>query len=244
MFIHLSGNEYRLHSAKKHSLIFRDDCRTFIKKIWILQRWILQCRKENISKYLLASQPATVTTHLIISFPLFFSQINSRDAAGRTPLHLACERGDLVCVKELLEESQARTDIKDRSGETPMHCAAKQDSPAVIQVRRPGNLNLLTGSIIENSLSLTFTFSRPPDPVFAALSRDERPQWQRGDGPSYSLPYGPHGGCQSPVGRRGQVWRHWKHWVSDPQCHEVQWERVSWTQTHDRIPTLIPDETF
>ncbi|XP_024914176.1 85/88 kDa calcium-independent phospholipase A2 isoform X2 [Cynoglossus semilaevis] len=62
------------------------------------------------------------------------SQINSRDAAGRTPLHLACERGDLVCVKELLEESQARTDIKDRSGETPMHCAAKQDSPAVIQI--------------------------------------------------------------------------------------------------------------
>uniref|UniRef100_A0A4W6G878 phospholipase A2 n=1 Tax=Lates calcarifer TaxID=8187 RepID=A0A4W6G878_LATCA len=62
------------------------------------------------------------------------SQINARDASGQTPLHLACERGDAVCVKELLEESQARTDIKDRNGETPMHCAAKQDSPAIIQV--------------------------------------------------------------------------------------------------------------
>lgn len=62
------------------------------------------------------------------------SQINARDASGQTPLHLACERGDVVCVKELLEESQARTDIKDRNGETPMHSAAKQDSPAVIQV--------------------------------------------------------------------------------------------------------------
>uniref|UniRef100_H3DNC9 phospholipase A2 n=1 Tax=Tetraodon nigroviridis TaxID=99883 RepID=H3DNC9_TETNG len=62
------------------------------------------------------------------------SQINSRDAAGQTPLHLACERGDPVCVKELLEESQAQTDIKDRSGQTPMHMAAKHDSPAVIQV--------------------------------------------------------------------------------------------------------------
>lgn len=39
-----------------------------------------------------------------------------------------------MCVKELLEESQARTDIKDRNGETPMHFAAKQDSPAIIQV--------------------------------------------------------------------------------------------------------------
>uniref|UniRef100_UPI003AAC2591 85/88 kDa calcium-independent phospholipase A2 isoform X1 n=1 Tax=Centroberyx gerrardi TaxID=166262 RepID=UPI003AAC2591 len=62
------------------------------------------------------------------------SQINARDAAGQTPLHLACERGDLACVKQLLEESQARTDVKDRNGETPMHCAAKQDSAAIIQV--------------------------------------------------------------------------------------------------------------
>ncbi|XP_026216274.1 85/88 kDa calcium-independent phospholipase A2 [Anabas testudineus] len=62
------------------------------------------------------------------------SQINARDAAGQTPLHLACERGNVACVKELLEESQARTDIKDRNGETPVHSAAKQDSPAVIQV--------------------------------------------------------------------------------------------------------------
>ncbi|XP_031734139.1 85/88 kDa calcium-independent phospholipase A2 isoform X2 [Anarrhichthys ocellatus] len=62
------------------------------------------------------------------------SQINARDASGQTPLHLACERGDLACVRQLLEESQARTDIRDRLGETPMHCAAKQDTPAIIQV--------------------------------------------------------------------------------------------------------------
>ncbi|KAL6111213.1 pla2g6 [Pungitius sinensis] len=62
------------------------------------------------------------------------SQINARDAAGQTPLHLACERGDAACVRQLLEESQARTDIRDQHGETPMHCAAKQDAPAVIQV--------------------------------------------------------------------------------------------------------------
>ncbi|XP_046872867.1 85/88 kDa calcium-independent phospholipase A2 isoform X1 [Hypomesus transpacificus] len=61
------------------------------------------------------------------------SQINARDGVGQTPLHLACERGDVACVKELLEESQARTNIKDKNGETPMHCAAKQDSAVIIQ---------------------------------------------------------------------------------------------------------------
>ncbi|XP_072320137.1 85/88 kDa calcium-independent phospholipase A2 isoform X2 [Eucyclogobius newberryi] len=61
------------------------------------------------------------------------SKINVQDSSGRTPLHLACERGDVGCVRELLEESQARTNIKDHNGDTAMHYAAKQDSPSVIQ---------------------------------------------------------------------------------------------------------------
>ncbi|XP_036421052.1 85/88 kDa calcium-independent phospholipase A2 isoform X2 [Colossoma macropomum] len=62
------------------------------------------------------------------------SQMNMRDTQGQTALHIACERGEVGCVRELLEECQARTDIKDKNGDTPMHCAAKQDSAAVVEV--------------------------------------------------------------------------------------------------------------
>ncbi|KAF3852922.1 hypothetical protein F7725_006277 [Dissostichus mawsoni] len=51
-------------------------------------------------------------------------------------------RGDTACVTELLEESQARTDIKDQDGETPMHCAAKQDTPAIIKLNLHGETPL------------------------------------------------------------------------------------------------------
>uniref|UniRef100_A0A674CJM0 phospholipase A2 n=1 Tax=Salmo trutta TaxID=8032 RepID=A0A674CJM0_SALTR len=71
------------------------------------------------------------------------------DAAGQTPLHLACERGEVACVRELLEECQARTDIKDKNGETPMHCAAKQDSATIIQAlcsRMCAGVNELNGA--------------------------------------------------------------------------------------------------
>uniref|UniRef100_A0A8K9X731 phospholipase A2 n=1 Tax=Oncorhynchus mykiss TaxID=8022 RepID=A0A8K9X731_ONCMY len=77
------------------------------------------------------------------------SQINARDGAGQTPLHLACERGEVACVRELLEECQARTDVKDKNGETPMHCAAKQDSATIIQAlcsRMCAGVNELNGA--------------------------------------------------------------------------------------------------
>uniref|UniRef100_A0A8C5D1W6 phospholipase A2 n=1 Tax=Gouania willdenowi TaxID=441366 RepID=A0A8C5D1W6_GOUWI len=60
-----------------------------------------------------------------LKYTAFQSHINSQNEVGQTPLHLACERGDLASVKQLLDESQVRTDISDFYGDTPMHCACK-----------------------------------------------------------------------------------------------------------------------
>ncbi|XP_061868433.1 85/88 kDa calcium-independent phospholipase A2 isoform X2 [Colius striatus] len=62
------------------------------------------------------------------------SCVNSRDSEdGCTPLHLACRRGDVECLLELLE-CHARVDITDHSGETVFHYAVRGNSPHVIEL--------------------------------------------------------------------------------------------------------------
>ncbi|XP_073405620.1 85/88 kDa calcium-independent phospholipase A2 isoform X4 [Dendrobates tinctorius] len=53
---------------------------------------------------------------------------------GCTPLHLACKKGDIECLQELVEECQAREDIADVNGETVYHYAARQNNPRVIEI--------------------------------------------------------------------------------------------------------------
>ncbi|KFU83589.1 85 kDa calcium-independent phospholipase A2 [Chaetura pelagica] len=62
------------------------------------------------------------------------SCVNSTDSEdGCTPLHLACRRGDVECLLELLE-CQARVDITDRNGDTVFHYAVRGNGPQVIEL--------------------------------------------------------------------------------------------------------------
>ncbi|OCT83156.1 phospholipase A2 group VI S homeolog isoform X1 [Xenopus laevis] len=61
--------------------------------------------------------------------------LNSTECdGGSTPLHLACKKGDINCLQELVEECQARLDIADQNGETVYHHAAQQNNPRVIEI--------------------------------------------------------------------------------------------------------------
>ncbi|XP_053577225.1 85/88 kDa calcium-independent phospholipase A2 isoform X2 [Bombina bombina] len=61
--------------------------------------------------------------------------VNSTECdGGSTPLHLACRKGDIGCLQELVEECQARQDIPDSNGETVFHHAAQQNNPKVIEI--------------------------------------------------------------------------------------------------------------
>ncbi|XP_030064134.1 85/88 kDa calcium-independent phospholipase A2 isoform X2 [Microcaecilia unicolor] len=53
---------------------------------------------------------------------------------GCTPLHMACRKGDVECLRELVEECQARQDIADKKGETVFHYAARQNNPQIIEI--------------------------------------------------------------------------------------------------------------
>ncbi|XP_072217722.1 85/88 kDa calcium-independent phospholipase A2 isoform X2 [Excalfactoria chinensis] len=62
------------------------------------------------------------------------SCVNSTDSEdGCTPLHLACRKGDMTCLQELLE-SHARVDITDRKGETVFHYAVRGSNPYIIEL--------------------------------------------------------------------------------------------------------------
>lgn len=49
-------------------------------------------------------------------------------------MHLACRKGDMECLLELLE-CHARVDATDRNGETVFHYAVRGNSPHIIEVR-------------------------------------------------------------------------------------------------------------
>ncbi|XP_064011335.1 85/88 kDa calcium-independent phospholipase A2 isoform X2 [Pogoniulus pusillus] len=62
------------------------------------------------------------------------SCVNSTESEnGCTPMHLACRKGDMECLLELLE-CHARVDTTDRNGETVFHYAVRGNSPHIIEL--------------------------------------------------------------------------------------------------------------
>ncbi|NXI48782.1 PLPL9 phospholipase, partial [Chloroceryle aenea] len=60
--------------------------------------------------------------------------VNSTDSEdGCTPMHLACRKGDMECLLELLE-CHARVDITDKNGETVFHYSVRGNNPQIIEL--------------------------------------------------------------------------------------------------------------
>uniref|UniRef100_A0A8D0GVY5 phospholipase A2 n=1 Tax=Sphenodon punctatus TaxID=8508 RepID=A0A8D0GVY5_SPHPU len=63
------------------------------------------------------------------------SYVNSTECDnGCTPLHLACQKGDIECMRELVEECHARMDITDKNGETVFHYAVRGMNPKAVEL--------------------------------------------------------------------------------------------------------------
>ncbi|XP_027571024.1 85/88 kDa calcium-independent phospholipase A2 isoform X2 [Pipra filicauda] len=91
---------------------------------------------------LLRSHPSWSAAHVAVEFGRresfrhnhILSCVNSTDSEdGCTPLHLACRKGDMECLLELLE-CHARVDITDRNGETVFHYAVRGSNPQIIEL--------------------------------------------------------------------------------------------------------------
>jgi ankyrin repeat protein len=73
------------------------------------------------------------------------ADVNAPDAASRTPLHMAVERGDALIVTLLLARKADATS-RDRTGWTPLHHAAAKDQMEIARL-------LLDAGVDPNALS-------------------------------------------------------------------------------------------
>ncbi|XP_021240804.1 85/88 kDa calcium-independent phospholipase A2 [Numida meleagris] len=88
------------------------------------------------------NHPSWSSAHIVVEVGLHetfrhnrvLSCVNSTESEdGCTPLHLACRKGDMACLQELLE-CHARADITDRKGETVFHYAVRGSNPYIIEL--------------------------------------------------------------------------------------------------------------
>jgi len=61
------------------------------------------------------------------------ADVNSTDSNGWTPLHKACESGDVNLVRVLLNH-EASLNLFSNKGMFAMHIAAANDSPEIIDI--------------------------------------------------------------------------------------------------------------
>ena len=72
--------------------------------------------------------------------------MNAKDSYDITPLHLACQAGNLEGVKSLLEECDADVMMQDSNGDTPLHEACLHGEEKIF--------NLLLSKMTEKSVGL------------------------------------------------------------------------------------------
>ena len=61
--------------------------------------------------------------------------IDIKDSKGYTPLHLACQQGNLVHVAELLLEQGANIEAKTNQGSTALHMCSSGDVALLLLIR-------------------------------------------------------------------------------------------------------------
>ena len=95
------------------------------------------------------------------------AQVNHPDKYGLQPLHLACMRGNLHCVKSLIAAG-ARVDCMDLQGYQPMHLLGTQETADTHNVAAILDVFLLAGSSIDSKTATDQT-------LFQLASQNEKP---------------------------------------------------------------------
>ncbi|KAK4465124.1 ankyrin-2 [Cladorrhinum samala] len=105
--------------------------------------------RQRPSRHFHRPAPLHVVAHLGLAPYVRFivknpeTQVDIRDASGRTPVHYAAERGHDMVVKALIEAG-ANPDQDDESGQKPLHLAALWNHPGVVRVLIEAGVDAMT----------------------------------------------------------------------------------------------------
>lgn len=100
-----------------------------------------------------ASQNFTRRTHVATTKANKSKKSIYRDSGGRTKLHIACDKGKLETVKQLLQEQIIDINDRDNGGNTPLHEAALNGHLDIVKllIRNGANINIQSGEYFKDT---------------------------------------------------------------------------------------------
>ncbi len=124
-------------------------------------------KNGNTSLHAYARTDCTDTVRLLLDNG---ADVNSRNGAGSTPLHLAAAYASILMVKVLIGEANATVDIQDNDGFTPTHRAASLNRRPIIDMLIGYGADLE----VRNNLGMTVLDTiRKYDPKSPVLIEDD-----------------------------------------------------------------------
>ena len=129
----LYGHQSACHAMHVHIRLFHF-YRIVEEFIHFDPKLVMVCDSKKLTSLHIASQCGHLqVANVIFNASKEFEVLEAADENGNTPLHLACESGNVYIVEFLIASGANITTVNSR-GEIPLHVASQQKSVEIVQL--------------------------------------------------------------------------------------------------------------